>query len=500
MEQSEQDDAARWASAFPSVSYVSDIHEHLEDTRLHLYGQDDSDPLDPSDFGLSFWTSEEKDLFFHGLSIYSRLRPDLIAADIGTKSTVEVTAFIDMLEEAAAEETSPPYYQISRLVQDLSWDEIPRLARSSFPIAMEMSSDWCRMESKQADLMAVCEPVATARATQRSHEEAIEEQRLSLRAGKGKGKLENNERDRKGERVRRRELKAWVATQKEDRKVNEFKNQLDGGRLAALDVVLREAEEKRSHGRASGVPSELGSGDFHVADAVVGLDEQMSVDNSVFANPSTPGCSFGVSASNSPMSSTVIGSGMAEFDLEMIDPALRSTAPPSQADSSHTPVAPSSLTSPSTVGCVSSLFSDRQLIGQSFPHELDVTALQKPGLLLNDTPNPPSQVVASDLSPASRRRLYKRMYMRRKRAEKSGTDVDQSMVRLKPGRKAKSASSAPSGDIGVISEPRGHPSKSGVTLPYRMRSTLNDLGFDAERIQAEGFDLLRLSNFHKLMR
>ena len=42
-----------------------------------------------------------------------------------------------------------------------------------------------------------------------------------------------------------------------------------------------------------------------------------------------------------------------------------------------------------------------------------------------------------DLSPASRRRLRKRMYMRKKRAEERGETMNEVVQKLRPGRKAK---------------------------------------------------------------
>ena len=44
--------------------------------------------------------------------------------------------------------------------------------------------------------------------------------------------------------------------------------------------------------------------------------------------------------------------------------------------------------------------------------------------------------IPSDLSPASRRRIHNRLYMRRKRAEASGGVARLDPARLKPGRKA----------------------------------------------------------------
>ncbi|KAJ8072349.1 hypothetical protein PM082_015908 [Marasmius tenuissimus] len=57
-------------------------------------------------------------------------------------------------------------------------------------------------------------------------------------------------------------------------------------------------------------------------------------------------------------------------------------------------------------------------------------------LTVAQSPAPDPEV---PLSPASRRRLYKRMYMRRKRADQSGNTVDTSAGKLQPGRKGRRA-------------------------------------------------------------
>lgn len=100
--------------------------------------------------------------------------------------------------------------------------------------------------------------------------------------------------------------------------------------------------------------------------------------------------------------------------------------------------------------------------------------------------------------------------MRRKRAEKSGIEVDESRTRLKPGRKGKppkvstSALTTPVDD-GTPQpddppQPEKKPNKGGLTKAYRSRAQINSMGFSAQRIRDEGYGLLRLGNFYKLMR
>ncbi|KAJ8489089.1 hypothetical protein ONZ45_g13712 [Pleurotus djamor] len=84
-------------------AYVDMFRDHLASVEAHLRGKE-SEPLLPSFVPpAGYWTSVEKEAFFHALSIHSRLRPDLIAQSIGTKTVLDVCAYIDILDSAAAE-------------------------------------------------------------------------------------------------------------------------------------------------------------------------------------------------------------------------------------------------------------------------------------------------------------------------------------------------------------------------------------------------------------
>ncbi|KAI0029417.1 hypothetical protein K488DRAFT_72978 [Vararia minispora EC-137] len=131
-----------------------------------------------------------------------------------------------------------------------------------------------------------------------------------------------------------------------------------------------------------------------------------------------------------------------------------------------------------------------------------------------------ADIVPADLSPASRRRLYKRMYMRRKRAEKAGTVVSTTAARLKPGRKPKgepaAAESGRSTPLEVQSEGAGpssvrtasdsedgtrkRPNKGGLTRPYKFRRTLDVLGVDAAFLRAQGLGLFNHAALGRLLR
>ncbi|KAL1735483.1 hypothetical protein EV714DRAFT_233383 [Schizophyllum commune] len=165
-------------------TYVAQYRQHLEDIRAHLAGGrslgdyeevDATDHVDESEgieatgdqehtagsaadeapdlyFPLDVakepaededtWTATEQDAFFHGLAVYSRLRPDLIASCIPTKTVPDVCAYLEALEEAASHHPLP--------------DALDR--RRTAPLAMGMSESWLEWEETQATRLAAAEP------------------------------------------------------------------------------------------------------------------------------------------------------------------------------------------------------------------------------------------------------------------------------------------------------------------------------------------------------
>ncbi|KAK7053300.1 hypothetical protein VNI00_003926 [Paramarasmius palmivorus] len=130
-----------------SKSYLESYQEHVTRFQKHLLGCGDQ-ALSPSHIApSSYWTSSEKESFFHSLSIHSRFRPDLIAADIKSKSIADVCIYLTLLEKAAAE--SEP------------------ISREDFSIAMTVSESWVLAEEEQAkELLEPCD----LRARQQSRE------------------------------------------------------------------------------------------------------------------------------------------------------------------------------------------------------------------------------------------------------------------------------------------------------------------------------------------
>jgi len=113
------------------MCYEAEFRKHLAQVQCHLSG-DYGKQLPPSFVHPStYWSSTEKNAFFHALSIHSRLRPDLIAASLGTKSVLDVCIYLDILHVAATDANSP-------------------IARRSLPCAMEVSESWIKWEEAAA--------------------------------------------------------------------------------------------------------------------------------------------------------------------------------------------------------------------------------------------------------------------------------------------------------------------------------------------------------------
>jgi hypothetical protein len=109
----------------------------------------------------------------------------------------------------------------------------------------------------------------------------------------------------------------------------------------------------------------------------------------------------------------------------------------------------------------------------------------------------------SRLSPASRRRIRKRLYMRCKRAKASGGVAQLNPARLKPGRKASAMSKYKQPRVDDDSEDEtGNPKQParGNTRPYKIQRELERLGIGADYLHENGMGLFHLSALGCLMR
>jgi hypothetical protein len=111
--------------------YRGIFQSHLTQTLHHNAGHF-SASMGASVFPPSaYWTAGEKDLFFHALARHSPLRPDLIAAEIRTKTLVDVCGYIALLRNGAQKSET-------------------EVSLHDLPAALEMSDNWIEFEEKQA--------------------------------------------------------------------------------------------------------------------------------------------------------------------------------------------------------------------------------------------------------------------------------------------------------------------------------------------------------------
>lgn len=95
--------------------------KHLAFVRSHSTGSTEGCLVSSIFPPNAFWSSQEKSRFFHGITRYSRLRPDLIAAHVGGGKTVaDVVGYMEVLEEGSKHqgETTRRRAEPARVVSD----------------------------------------------------------------------------------------------------------------------------------------------------------------------------------------------------------------------------------------------------------------------------------------------------------------------------------------------------------------------------------------------
>lgn len=434
----------------PSEVYLAQLHQHFTSSRLHaLEGRTEDELLPPSLFPPNaHWTSQEKDIFFHALSVHSRLRPDLIARDIKTKTLVDVCVYLDMLDEGLENLDDLEAQETRKNTQG----NVKQSIRDNLPIAMEMTEQWCQFEMQQASLIAASHAKFHEQWLAQRHEEELEAKRKEIRAPDGGARDANNKRDRRGEKMRGKVIKEWLKEREEEWKVEERLERLGGDELRVMDMIVRAGEEKLN-------ADEVGDGELTKSRAVTPVQESLRTSE----EPQAGG--------RSPKS--------VNTDDEYVDPAVPTS-----------PIRPPSSRSQPTTDDAS-----------------------------------PEYILT--LSPKSRRRFQKRMYMRRKRAQTSGRTIENDPGRLKPGRKADfcatrnqkkvrvqvdesdgedvpsvGASRPPQSEVGSpeVTRTTRHPHKSGKTKTYKTLAELEEIGMTHEALKEEGLDLFRFRVFHGLMK
>lgn len=451
-------------------NYLAHLHEHAQSVRQHVTGA----PTDyyltsqPSYFAPNaYWTAQEKDAFFHALSVHSRLRPDLIAEEIGTKSLADVCAYMDMLEDGMKRNPSSSNDDATADARGLVF-----ASRDDFPIAYEVSEKWTDFEDELAEALMADEPDMIAEGLQRARDDLIREERLGIRARKGDARLADNTRDREGEKMRKQRFQQWLQGQEAEWQKEDLLNRMDGSLMKAMDMVIREHEEARA------LLPEVDAKPYEPE------DQHMS--------PEVP--SGDVPAGHALTTDTI-----PPLDEEFIDPSLRSSAAPTavhspESSNSRTgrPHTPEPTNPHDTFNPVTPPFADVHKAASSstlFEPHADTASVA-------DSNAAAGAELERPLSPASRRRLRKRMYMRRKRAEATGGDVDQSLGRLKPGRKPLPRP----GEVEDDTVPTRHAHPSGKTLTYKMKEQLKVAEITPEWLEEEHLDLFHMSGLYKLMR
>ncbi|KAH9851811.1 hypothetical protein C2E23DRAFT_224982 [Lenzites betulinus] len=493
-------------------AYLTLFSKHLDVVRGHLAGRigPEAEPLPASWYAPNaYWTSSEKDLFFRGLAIHSRLRPDLIAEEVKTKTVPDVCVYLALLEQAACD--------ISRRTVHVGQDHTapdPRISRQDLPAALEVSEDWVKLEESMASTLTNSEPLLQKEVLVQKRAREVHARQKSLRARRGQARTASNERDREGERRRRKEFDVWLEEEQERWAAEDAWSSLDHAGLSALDRMLREDEE------GIVLVDRGDDADDGVEDHEASLEIVREVAAS-FAKPfdSTPVdevidpvlLELSRSAEGIPSASKT---GPVQGDLESSKPLASSTL---ATCSQFEPTSPHFPAAPGPPGC------------QSVPALLPAAIIETPAATFvegSSNGDVADEDIAS-MSPTSRRRFQKRLYMRRKRARASGVAVDENSVRLKPGRKPKErpprkkdvlrAEPAPASSpilgtpLSVASatpqDPPGeteatffrHTNLSGKTLPYRRHAQFTSIGINTQRLYQEGLGLFHFQSIAKLM-
>ncbi|KAG6844699.1 hypothetical protein H0H87_004575 [Tephrocybe sp. NHM501043] len=350
-------------------SYVSQFRLHLAEVRAHLAGVD-GDDLPPSFVSpTGYWTPSEKNVFFHALSVHSRLRPDLVAASIGTKSVVDVCAYIDILDDV-----------IARDVRVL-------LPRSDLLGAFEVSDTWVRREENMAEDTG---PLETSWLKDRllfQREEEVTGRKAESQA----------EAQTLGEGAARESLEMWEDDRRRRWRQEDALSELDCDHLKVMERILRDKE----------------GGD---ADVGTKSEDQEPEELRVPFLGSEP-------PDRVPQTSVITDDGM-------IDPLLlqlSGVVVPDQRSINHSP----HVQHPHTLPPFNTAYTPSPPPAPLVAEPLDYTRSLSP----NDDAN--LAIDHPSLSPASRRRVQKRLHMRRKRAAQRGEAVIEAAAKLRPGRKVK---------------------------------------------------------------
>ncbi|KAF8161103.1 hypothetical protein B0H34DRAFT_699506 [Crassisporium funariophilum] len=404
-----------------SNNYLANFRLHQESVAAHINGHlNDGHPPLPAFYPpSSYWTSSEKDLFFHALPLYSRFRPDLIADSIKTKSIFDVCIYLEALHVATSREIAT---------------RNNGLVRNSMDLALEVSDGWIEREEEIAKIL---NDAGSCRWTVDDNNEA--ETSCICTADMDHASLKND------------------ATSGDNLKCH-----LDSTCLMVLETIIRAAEREGGELKSS---------------------------------------------------------------------------PPSLADCEGTETA--LPTQPMSTGDLVPTTSENA----SLDPETSLTGLNV-SVPASKAPVPETAQVSDDHGFDAQRRLQKRLYMRRKRAQYAGTPINTEAARLRPGRQtrdrklskprpktyntkrrsifprggANSAEQTPV-EIAVLQEDREpslsqsldeiddddesvneRRSKGGIRKPDRIRKLFLENSIDAQKLSDMNLDFFHLSTLARLMR
>jgi hypothetical protein len=379
------------------VYLTEHLADHISNTRYHLTGTPDhpEPPYTPSFHPpTAYWTPAEKALFFRALSVHSRLRPDLIAASIGTKSTADVAIYISLLRQGATR-----VYNDKKSTS--SHGATITIGRDQHPAAHQVSAELVALEDQQAAHICAAEPTHAKEVESEARAEILRSVKNGMRVPRGEGR-KGHVRDRVGQLARKEEFERLRTEHEIEWTREDAFARLDAVALQVLDRILRVDEERRDK---------------------AGFDDQ-------------------------------------EEDKSSTTPH------PVASSSSLRPVTPT-------------------------PND--------------DDDDSDACAVPSNLSPASRRLISKRLHMRRKRAEASGRTAQLGPARLKPGRKASATSKyrrpkSHGGDYGQDLNSNPEQPVRGRTRPYKIQREFQRLEIGADYLRENGLGLFHLGALGRFMR
>jgi hypothetical protein len=404
------DDSVDSAAKPLDSKYLSGLLDNINAIQDHLSGSDGT-PLLPSFLPPNaVWTAQEKDTFFHALSVHSRFRPDLISHEIRTKSVQDVCNYLSVLKLAASQEEATVSY--------LQW-------RQNLPTAMEVSSEWVAMEEEMA-------AVVITREQDWKRELIAEQRRAELKQLKKVSKTESHDM---GPSRHKAELNQRIADTNLRTRQEDFCDSLGSLELAAIGTILREAADssgssqiKQSSSVLHTPPLQNSAGHARRFSSTKGADVISDVNTSVWLTRNVP------------------------------------TSPPIVIDAQNSQC----------------LVQDQ---------------LDSHGVAIPSPPRKGSMAVLEELSPASRRRCQKRLYMRRRRASLSGTTaIDDNLERLKPGRKKVKRSPSPEEDTPCDPTQKRYPRAKQMAV-----EELRDLGLATDDLRELGIDVLNPEGVAKIL-